>query len=95
MTKRTATSKGLRVKVRTLNKANETLSADLKATRISLIRSNDLIDELRTEIHALKEGTTVSDPPTTDEIHDHLCTDEVQVDAVIEASKRTGCGQDS
>lgn len=46
MAKRTVTSKGMRVKVRQLNKANESLGADLKATRIALGKKED---ELRTE----------------------------------------------
>ena len=77
MAKRTVTSKGLRVKVRALNKANETLGAELKITRIALGRAKDIINQLEGKLAVIATSGT----------------EEVQVDAVIAAAKETGRGQ--
>lgn len=45
MSKRTTTSKGLRAKTRKLNRTNESLAADLKATRLALGKAQDALVE--------------------------------------------------
>lgn len=45
MSKRTTTSKGLRAKTRKLNRTNESLAADLKATRVALGKAQDALVE--------------------------------------------------
>ncbi len=58
MSKRTTTSKGLRAKTRKLNRTNESLAADLKATNVALGKATDKINELEGQVNELNKRDT-------------------------------------
>ncbi len=53
MAKRTQTSKGMRIKLRSVNRTNESLGADVKIMTAALMKAEKMIDELTTEVHNL------------------------------------------
>ena len=85
MAKRTVTSKGLRVKVRALNKANETLGADLKACRIQIRQLTDALLLAKSQRDTAQARLIENDLD--------FSTDSVQVDEIIARAKETGRGQ--
>jgi len=91
MTKRTVTSKGLHVKMRTLYKINVSLHADLKACRIQLRKVTDERNDLQAQLDSAYADQAIA----KDGEYTVPCTDEVQVDEIIAAAKETDCGQDS
>ena len=55
MSKRTKTSKGLRIKLRSLNRLIETLSGEAKGLKQQLLHKEQTIERLASDCHELKQ----------------------------------------
>lgn len=78
MSKRTTTSKGLRAKTRKLNRTNESLAADLKATRLALGKAQDaLVDANARERPAFFAGAIDMDDANVEQAwQQYRCKDD-------------------
>ncbi len=67
MAKRTQTSKGMRTKLRSVNRTNESLGADLKAVRVALYTAHELINELEGVVASLQAEAEQTKEKSDDE----------------------------